>query len=306
MSYVLQTHRLSKRYGSKLAVENINMNIRQGDIYGFLGQNGAGKTTTLRMIMGLIRPTAGEIDWFGSSSAAGRNETMARIGGIIEYPGFYLNLSAADNLEVHRRLMGMGNKESIDEVLASVGLLGARNQRVKEYSLGMKQRLGIARSLLHHPEFLVLDEPTNGLDPAGIKEVRQLFLDLARQRGITFLISSHLLGEIEQLATRVGIVHGGRLLEEVDYEVLQRKSRRYLEIRVGDDKRAAYILEQRLGVSDYLVPAPGVLRLYEMLDEPSKVNRTLTGEGIAVEEIKRAGDSLEDYFLKLTGGDPLV
>ncbi|SFF17945.1 bacitracin transport system ATP-binding protein [Paenibacillus catalpae] len=306
MDYVLRTNHLTKRYGGKTVVHNLNMTIRQGDIYGFLGQNGAGKTTTIRMIMGLIRPTSGEVEWFGEGVRGGRARAMERIGAIIEYPGFYLNLNAVDNLDIHRRLMGMGNKEYIEEVLSLVGLLEARNEKVKNYSLGMKQRLGIARALLHHPELLVLDEPTNGLDPAGIKEIRQLFLDLARQRGITFLISSHLLSEVEQLATRIGIIHQGNLLEEIDYEDFQRKTRHYLEIKVDDDKKAAYVLEQKLGVSDYRIADPGILHLYDLLDQPAKVNLTLTNHEVAVREIRLSGDSLEDYFLKVTGGAPLV
>ncbi|KLU58957.1 putative ABC transporter ATP-binding protein YxlF [Peptococcaceae bacterium CEB3] len=306
MGFCLRTHHLTKRYGEKAVVHDINLSIRTGDIYGFLGQNGAGKTTTLRMLMGLIRPSAGEIELFGAGLKGSRAMALERVGAIIEYPGFYLNLSAAENLEIHRRLMGMGNKECIDEVLTTVGLLDAKQQKVKNYSLGMKQRLGIARALLHHPELLILDEPTNGLDPVGIKEVRQLFLDLARQRGISILISSHLLNEIELLATRIGIIHKGKLLEEIDYEALQRKARQYLEIKVDDEQRAAYILEQKLGVTDYLVAGPGILHLYERLDQSAKVNFTLASNGIGVKEIVLSGDSLEDYFLKITGGARLV
>lgn len=306
MGFCLRTHHLTKRYGEKTVVHDLNLNIRTGDIYGFLGQNGAGKTTTLRMLIGLIRPSAGEIELFGAGLNSGRAMALERIGAIIEYPGFYLNLSAAENLEIHRRLMGMGNKECINDVLTTVGLSNAKHQKVKNYSLGMKQRLGIARALLHHPELLILDEPTNGLDPVGIKEVRQLFLDLARQRGITILISSHLLSEIEQVATRIGIIHQGRLLEEIDYEDLQRKARQYLEIKVDDEQRAAYVLEQKLGVTDYLVAGPGILHLYERLEQSAKVNFTLANNGIGVKEIVLSGDSLEDYFLKITGGAGLV
>lgn len=302
MDYVLRTNQLTKRYKNEIAVDNINMNVQRGEIYGFLGQNGAGKTTVLRMIMGLIQPSAGEIELFGASLSNGRGQALERIGSIIEYPGFYLNLSAKDNLEVHRRYMGMGNKESINEVLSTVGLLDATHQKVKHYSLGMKQRLGIARALLHHPEFLILDEPTNGLDPGGIKAIRQLFMNLAKQRGITFLISSHLLSEVEQLATKIGIIHKGNLLEEIDSESLQKKTRHYLEIKVDDDKRAAFIIEQELGITDYLIDNPGVLRLYECLELPEKVNFTLSSNGIGVKEIGLRGDSLEDYFLRMTGG----
>ena len=197
MDYILRTHALTKKYQGKAVVKNVSMNIKPGDIYGFLGQNGAGKTTTMRMIMGLIKPTSGSVELFGADTAGGMGKAYERIGSIIEYPGFYPNLNGAENLEIHRRYMGMGNRECIDESLKTVGLLDAKNQRVKNYSLGMKQRLGLARALLHHPEMLVLDEPTNGLDPTGIKEMRQLFINLAKQRGITFLISSHLLAEVE-------------------------------------------------------------------------------------------------------------
>lgn len=207
VSYILRTNHLTKRYGAKTVVNDVNMTITSGDIYGFLGQNGAGKTTTLRMMMGLIHPSAGDIELFGASLHRGNRKALERIGSIIEYPGFYLNLSAADNLDIHRRLTGMGNKERIDDALATVGLLGAKHQKVKQFSLGMKQRLGIARALLHQPELLLLDEPANGLDPGGIKEMRQLFLELAGKRGITFLISSHLLSEVELMKLKNTKMH---------------------------------------------------------------------------------------------------
>jgi len=303
LNYVLQTHELCKQYHGKSAVKSVSMNIGTGDIYGFLGQNGAGKTTTMRMIMGLITPTSGSIELFGSTVSGSMNKVFERMGSIIEYPGFYLNLSGAENLEIHRRFMGMGNKECIDEVLKMVGLLEARKQRVKNYSLGMKQRLGLARALLHHPELLVLDEPTNGLDPAGIREMRQLFLNLAKHQGITFLISSHLLGEVEQLATKIGIIHKGSLIEELDAEALRSKTRTCLEIHVTDERRAALVVEQELHNWDYKIVGSGILRLYQYLDKPEQVNSCLQSKGIGVKSIALSGESLEDYFLKLTGGD---
>jgi bacitracin transport system ATP-binding protein len=306
VSMILRTNRLTKRYGETTVVSDVNMTIRSGDIYGFLGQNGAGKTTTLRMMMGLIHPTSGDIELFGSPLHGNKSKAMERVGAIIEYPGFYLNLKAAENLDIHRRLMGIGNRDSIDEALKAVGLLDAKHQKVGQFSLGMKQRLGIARALLHHPEFLILDEPTNGLDPGGMKEMRHLFLELARKRGITFLISSHLLSEIEQLANKIGIIHKGRLLEEIDYSTLQQKSRHYLDIKVTDEKKAAYILEQKLGTTDYVVAGSGRLRLYGHLNEPELVNALLAKGEVGVKEMRLSGDSLEDYFLKLTGGERFV
>lgn len=306
LDYVLQTHQLTKRYGDQTVVSDLNMKVKAGDIYGFLGQNGAGKTTTLRMLIGLIRPTSGEVELFHEGFQSSRIKALERIGAIIEYPGFYLNLSAAENLEIHRRLMGIGNQESIDEVLTTVGLKDAKRQKVKNYSLGMKQRLGIARALLHRPELLIFDEPTNGLDPGAIREVRELFLKLAKQRGITFIISSHLLSEIEQVANRIGIIHKGKLLEEIDDKTLKQKTRRFLEIKVDDDQRAAYVLEQELKITDYHVAGPGILRIYELLDQADQVNKTLTEYNVGVKEIVLSRGNLEDYFLNLTGGDKLA
>lgn len=306
MDYVLRTHHLTKRYGNKTVVDDLNLNVKVGDIYGFLGQNGAGKTTALRMFLGLIKPTAGEVELFDAKLQSSRIKALERIGAIIEYPGFYLNLSAVENLEIHRRLMGIGNQESIHEVLTTVGLIDAKQQKVKNYSLGMKQRLGIARALLHRPELLILDEPTNGLDPGAIREVRELFLKLAKQRGITFIISSHLLSEIEQVANRIGIIHQGKLLEEIDDKTLQQKTRRFLEVKVDDDQRASYVLEQELQVTDYHVAGTGVLRIYERLDQTDQVNKILTQHNIGVKEIVLSRENLEDYFLNLTGGDKLA
>ncbi|CAI6084250.1 ABC transporter ATP-binding protein [Cohnella sp. JJ-181] len=306
MTCILRTVGLTKRYGGKTVVDNVDMSIQAGDIYGFLGQNGAGKTTTLRMLTGLIHPSAGEIELFGTAMQWSKGKAMARVGSIIEYPGFYLNLNAAENLEIHRRMMGMGNKTCIDEALATVGLTDAKHQKVKNFSLGMKQRLGIARALLHRPELLLLDEPTNGLDPGGIKEMRQLFLDLARRRGITFLISSHLLGEVEQLASKIGIIHGGRLLEEIGSEDLRKKTRHCLALKVTDEQKAAFILEQRLRTTDYVVSGTGGLRLYAYVDRPEQVSAALAAGGVGVREMSVSGDSLEDYFLKLTGGEKFV
>ncbi|MFT8889188.1 MAG: ABC transporter ATP-binding protein [Ethanoligenens sp.] len=303
METILRTQQLCKKYYDKAAVSNVNMTIKSGDIYCFLGQNGAGKTTTMRMIMGLIKPTSGTVELFGTDVSGGMNKAFERIGSIIEYPGFYLNLSGAENLEIHRRFMGMGNKECIDESLKMVGLLEAKNQRVKSYSLGMKQRLGIARALLHHPELLVLDEPTNALDPVGIKEMRQLFISLAKQRGITFLISSHLLAEVEQLATKIGIIDKGKLIEELDSETLRNKTRTCLEIQVTDEQRAAFVIEQELRTKEYRILGKGSLRLYQYLDAPEKVNASLIKNGVSVKGIALSGDNLEDYFLKLTGGE---
>ncbi|EPY6469099.1 ABC transporter ATP-binding protein [Clostridium sporogenes] len=302
MENILQTYNLTRKYGITAVVDNINMNIKKGEIYGFLGRNGAGKTTTLRMIMGLISPTKGEYELFGKKM--GDREVFGRIGAIIETPGFYPNLTARENLDIHRRLMGIPNKEYVDEALQIVGLTNydIKKKKVKKYSLGMKQRLGVARALLHKPELLILDEPTNGLDPVGIKEMRETLLDLNKKKEITILVSSHILGEIQQLATKIGIIHNGKLLEEIDYKSFEKKNRHYINLRVNNDKKAITILEKSMNIRDYEVIEPNKIRIYEMLDKSNDVAKKMISEGIDVYEVNVMNDTLEDYFVRLTGG----
>ncbi|EPY2273970.1 ABC transporter ATP-binding protein [Clostridium sporogenes] len=302
MENILQTYNLTRKYGTTAVVDNINMNIKKGEIYGFLGRNGAGKTTTLRMIMGLISPTKGEYELFGKKM--GDREVFGRIGAIIETPGFYPNLTARENLDIHRRLMGIPNKEYVDEALQIVGLTNydIKKKKVKKYSLGMKQRLGVARALLHKPELLILDEPTNGLDPVGIKEMRETLLDLNKKKEITILVSSHILGEIQQLATKIGIIHEGKLLEEIDYKSFEKKNRHYINLRVNNDKKAVTILEKSMNIGDYEVIEPNKIRIYEMLDKSNDVAKKMISEGVDVYEVNVMNDTLEDYFVRLTGG----
>ncbi|NEZ70280.1 ABC transporter ATP-binding protein [Clostridium botulinum] len=302
MENILKTYNLTRKYGTTAVVDNINMNIKKGEIYGFLGRNGAGKTTTLRMIMGLIYPTKGEYELFGKKM--GDREVFGRIGAIIETPGFYPNLTARENLDIHRRLMGIPNKEYVDEALEIVGLTNydIKKKNVKKYSLGMKQRLGVARALLHKPELLILDEPTNGLDPVGIKEMRETLLDLNKKKEITILVSSHILGEIQQLATKIGIIHNGKLLEEIDYKSFEKKNRHYINLRVDNDKRAVTILEKSMNIKDYEVTEPNRIRIYEMLDKSNDVAKKMISEGVDVYEVNVMNDTLEDYFVRLTGG----
>ncbi|MCY6958537.1 ABC transporter ATP-binding protein [Clostridium brassicae] len=302
MENILKTYNLTKRYGATAVVDNISMNIKKGEIYGFLGRNGAGKTTTLRMLMGLISPTKGEYELFGKKMRD--RSVFGRIGAIIETPGFYPNLTARENLDIHRRLMGIPNKEYIDEALEIVGLTNydIKKKKVHKYSLGMKQRLGVARALLHKPEFLILDEPTNGLDPVGIKEMRETLLELNKKKEITILISSHILGEIQQLATKIGIIHKGKLLEEIDYSSFEKKNRHYINLKVSDDKKAVTILEKDMNIKDYEVIDNNIIRVYEMLDKSNAVAKNMISQGIEVYEVNVMNDTLEDYFVRLTGG----
>lgn len=303
MEHILRTYNLTKEFKNFTAVKNLNMNIKRGEIYGFLGQNGAGKTTTIRMIMGLVKSTSGEIELFSQKVSKENKTLLQKIGSIIEYPGFYPNLTAAQNLEIHRRMMGIQGKDCIVDSLKTVDIEDVKDKKVKEFSLGMKQRLGIARAILHHPEFLILDEPTNGLDPMGIKEIRELIINLCQRQGITFLISSHILSEIQQMATKIGIIHNGELLEEIGYDELQKRNRHYINIKVNDDKKASFILEQKLNIKDYVIWEKNNLRVYENLQAASNINKTLVSNDIFVDELCLKVDSLEDYFINLTGGN---
>ncbi|TGE38913.1 ABC transporter ATP-binding protein [Desulfosporosinus fructosivorans] len=301
MKSILKISDLSKSYGGEYAVQNLNMHITQGDIYGFLGQNGSGKTTTIRMILGLIEPTSGYVELFGEPVSKRNYQVFRRIGSMVEYPGAYENLTAVENLEIHRKLMGIKKRDSVEEVLHLVGLSEARNKKVGEFSLGMKQRLGIGRTLLHKPELLVLDEPTNGLDPVGIKEIRELIVTLAKRDKITILVSSHLLSEIEQMATKIGIINKGLLLEEITLDSLIKKSERYIRVKVNDADAAIECLTKNLNIKEFTVEN-GVLKVYERLQEAVDINRLLVTNNIDVEEICLIEDKLEDYFLKLIGG----
>ncbi|MBA4531457.1 ABC transporter ATP-binding protein [Brevibacillus halotolerans] len=302
MSVIIKTTDVTKAYGTQIVVNNLEMNVGQGQIYGFLGQNGAGKTTTIRMLLGLIKPTRGTIEIFGENLLKKKKEILRRIGSIVESSGFYENLTARENLFINAKLMGVHKKNAIEEALEIVGLQHETKKLVGKYSLGMKQRLGIARAILHHPELLLLDEPTNGLDPIGIKEIRRLIKSLAQERNITILISSHILSEIEQLADQIGIIHEGRLLEEISFEELRVRNRKYLEFQVSNDNKAAMLMEDQLQISDYRVHEDGIIRVYSHFGQQGKMNRLFVENGIEVSKITMSEDKLEDYFTKLIGG----
>ncbi len=299
MDYILKTNNLTKDFKKFSVVKNLNMTIKPGEIYGFLGENGAGKTTTIRMIMGLIKVTSGDIELFSKKYSKKNRNLLQRVGSMIEYPGFYPNLTAGENLEIHRRMMGIQDKNCIIDSLKRTGIGDVKDKKVKEFSLGMKQRLGIARALLHHPEFLILDEPTNGLDPMGIKEIRELIIDLCNNQGITFLISTHILSEIQQMATKIGIIHKGELLEEINYDELQKRNRHYINIKVNNDKKASLILEEKLKLKDYVIWEKNTLRVYENLEQASTINKILVSNNVGIDELCIKADSLEDYFLRL-------
>ena len=302
MSAIIKTTNLTKIYGNQKSVDNLNITVNQGEIYGFLGRNGAGKTTTIRMLLGLIKPTHGKIEIFGEDLFKNQKEILKRIGSIVEVPGFYENLTARENLLIKEKIIGIHKKNAIDEALEIVGLQHETKKLVGKYSLGMKQRLGIARSLLHYPELLILDEPTNGLDPIGIKEIRRLIKNLAKERKITLLISSHILSEIEQLVDHMGIIHEGKLLEEIDFNSLRKKNRKYIEFQVSNDNKATTILEKNFGIFDYEVHDEGIIRVYSKLGQQGDINKIFVQNDIQVLKILMSEDRLEDYFTKLVGG----
>ena len=218
---ILQTKNLSKKFKDTYAVHNISMNIKQGDIYGFLGPNGAGKTTTLKMILGFLNPTKGDVYIYNNSIKENKKGVLASVGAMIESPKFYESLTGRKNLQVIAELYGEKAKSRVDEVLEIVEMKDAANKKVKKYSLGMKQRLGIARAFINNPDLIILDEPTNGLDPYGMKSIRELIIKLAKKYNKTFIISTHLLNEVELMCNRVGIIHNGNLIEEIGIEELR-------------------------------------------------------------------------------------
>ena len=298
---VLQTHNLTKCYGGKAAVDNVSLTIKKGDIYGLIGLNGAGKTTLMRMVTSLTHPDSGEIALFGETGGAGLQAARRRMGAIIEMPALYANLTAEQNLEYYRILYGVPNKASVKNVLEFVNLTDTDKKKFKNFSLGMKQRLGLALAMLTSPDFLILDEPTNGLDPIGIVETRDLIKKFS-ENGITILISSHILAELSQTATKYGFIHDGVLVKELTHTQLQEECKRALAIKVDDAAKASALLETALGIRNYKQVSANELRVYEHLDNPSEVTFRLSQGGVRVAELHEVGDSLEDYYRKVIGG----
>ncbi len=299
MDYVLQTTSLTKIYGNTKVVNNVSMHVERGSIYGFIGRNGAGKTTFMRMAAGLAAPSTGSMTLFGSSDL---EKQRIRIGTLIENPGIYPGMTAQENMEAVRRSLGIPDRRRVDEMLTLTGLSDTGKKKTKHFSMGMKQRLGIAISLLRNPDFLILDEPINGLDPAGIKEVRDLLLRLNREKQITILISNHILGELSKIATHYGIIRNGSLIEEFDANELNQRCRRCLKLSVGEPQEASCILERFLDIHNYDVPQPGMLRVFERLDASAKINQVLVQNGVSLRESYLAGQDLEGYFMELLGG----
>lgn len=300
VDYIIETRNLTKRFRKQTAVNSLDMKIEKGKIYGLLGKNGAGKTTTMCMLLNLSKPTNGEIFFFGKHYKQDPYDVYSKIGSIIETPGFYENLSAFDNLKVFAKLRGDYNKEDIEKALEIVSLTHAKDKKFKNFSLGMKQRLGIAAAIMHNPEILILDEPINGLDPMGIKEIRKLLKDLSEVYGTTILISSHILSEIEAIADVIGVMDGGLLIEEVSMNQLHEKLNKHVKFEVSDIDLACKILEKLTLKEniDFSVNENNI-HLYNHLDLRAEFNEQFVKSGIKVNEMSICEESLEEYFTKI-------
>ncbi len=299
---VLKTYNISKKYGNQVSNDKISITIKKGEIYGLIGKNGAGKTTLFRIITGLSHKSSGNLEMFGKSEEKDLNTARTMIGSLIESPAFYKNMTARENLEVSRLVRNIAGRECIDEVLELVGLSDTNKKKVKNFSLGMRQRLGIANALLGNPKLLILDEPINGLDPMGIVEIRELLKKINKEKDVTILISSHILGELSELATNYGIINNGRLVEEISVKELKEKCRQYIEVIVDNPAKASTILEKELLITDYEILENNRIKIFSNLDSSGLINGTLSKNKVVVQKINLKGENLEEYFINKVGG----
>lgn len=300
-SIILEARELTKAYKQTTVLDSVNLKLEKGKIYGFIGQNGAGKTTFLRVVTGLAFQSSGSLSLWGKSDISQLQEQRKRIGCIIETPALYPNLTAYQNMEVQRIQRGIPNKSVIDKCLAMVGLKDTGKKSVRNFSLGMRQRLGIAQALLNTPEFLILDEPINGLDPSGIVEIRKLLKSLNREYGMTILVSSHILEELYQTASEFILINRGKIIEKISERELDERCKRHIAIKTADALRALLVLEERLHTENVRLMPDGIIRLYDFLDNTELVAEVLAREQILVTGLWVSGDTLEDYFLNRIG-----
>ena len=296
---VIKLRDISKKRGQTEILNHLNMTVYQKDIYGFIGQNGAGKSTTMKIIMSLIKETQGQLELFDSLD---NQINRSRIGAIIENPAFYPYMTAYENLKYYVQYKGIVEINSIEKVLKMVGLENVRKKKYKNYSLGMKQRLGLALALINNPDLLILDEPLNGLDPQGIVELREILSHLNKKYGITMLISSHILDELEMIATRYGFIHQGQMIEEITAEKLQEKLKKYISLDVENIGLASITLEQKLHTENFKVMDDHTIYLYDFVNESSQVATALIQEGVILNKMNISNVSLENYYLSLIKG----
>lgn len=304
--YIIQTKNLTKQYGLQKSVDNLNIHVKRGRIYGLLGRNGAGKTTTMKMLLGLTAPTSGTVHIFGENMQTQSQEVLPRIGSLIESPGFYPNLTATENLKIFADLRGLTKASYIKSALELVGLPYRDKKLFSQYSLGMKQRLAIALAVMHNPDLLILDEPINGLDPIGIAEVRGFIRELCDLQGKTILISSHILSEIALLADDVGIIDHGVLLEEESLKELEQKNRHYFHFTVSDSRIAEQVLQAGFQTTDYIICDQNNIQLMDVNMPASAIVRAFVQQGLEVSEAHLCEDTLEDYFKRVTGGEGIA
>lgn len=297
---VLQTKGLTKKYKNFIALNNADMTVYRKDVYGLIGRNGAGKTTLMKTVTGLTQKTEGEFEVFGKNSSEYEDEKK-RIGCLIENPAFFPNLTAYQNLRYYSYQKGITDLKQIDDALELVKLTDVKDRKFRKFSLGMKQRLGIAFAMLDNPDLIILDEPINGLDPIGISELRETFRKLNEERGITLVISSHILTELYAVANRFLFIENGRVLKEVTKDELDLECSRCIVVRSDDTKRGAMMIEDKLGINDFKVIDDREIRIYKPNTDPAEVNQALVTGGLRVSEIFESGVSLEDYFKQLVG-----
>ena len=300
MPYILQTNNLTKTIGGKDLVNRVSLHIKKGEIYGFLGPNGAGKTTVMKMITNLWKPTNGSIEIFGEILTPQSYEVLKRMGSIIEFPTFYNHMTGYENLRLHCEYMGYYKHGSIENALDMLDLTDAAQKPVKNYSLGMKERLGIARAILCKPELLILDEPTNGLDPAGMKQIRDLLKTLCEEYGITIMVSSHILSEIESIADTIGVINHGMMIKEIGMKEIEEMSLAYIELTVANPKKAAYVLSEKLGLSNFKIIENNKIRIYDQHISTQELSKAMALNDVEVTALGKQSETLEDYFLKMT------
>lgn len=298
--FICETKNLSKKYKDFYALKNVNLTIPKGEIYGLVGENGAGKTTLIRLLTGLNFKSEGEIILFGHKDNL--QHERSKIGCTIEMPALYKDMTASQNLEVQRIQRGIPNKKCITDTLELIGLSNAGKKRVANFSLGMKQRLALGVALLGEPEFLILDEPVNGLDPTGIIELRELLKKLVKEREVTILISSHILSELHQLATCYGFLHKGELLKQISTEELNEECKRHICLRTDNIQKTTLLLEQKGNINNYSIYPDNSIRIYECLDNVRMISKLLSSNGVIIDEISVQRENLETYFENLIGG----
>ncbi len=302
METILKLNNISKNFGNQKALNNVSMNIRKGDIYGLIGRNGAGKTTLLKTIVTLSNPTSGTIQLFGSQDKKEYLEELKRTGSVIETPVAYDQLTAEQNLQYYCKLRGITDKKAVSQALKFVDLEGTKNKEFKNFSLGMKQKLGLAIALLSKPDFLILDEPINGLDPIAIVEFRDLLIKLNKEHGITILISSHILNELYQVANRFGIINEGNLIKELSKGEFEDITKQFIHIQVDSTQNACVVLK-RLNISNFKVVSDNEINIYDTDLDQSILNGELAKSEIKVFSIYKEGMDIEEYFKALISGN---